>query len=338
MKDTFLHRLKFLFCSGKNNKAKYYARSYWRRFVEPAAFYRHRLDRVLKSISMRPDRDEIFARANYYCKLAPGDAPLPESAPVIQGMPITRQKVYFFDFHRFARWFPKDMRVMLCPGDIVNVQPLPSIVKSRPLCPGNEYNVLMKLDAVRHYIFVNDHASWSGKIPKAIFMGKINGKRERIEFMELYAGSGMVDCGCVDRHPLPGREHWAKPKLTIPEQLRYRFIVCLEGNDVASNLKWVMSSRSLAVMPRPTCETWFMEGRLIPNVHYVEIKPDFSDLPQKIQYYNEHPEEAERIIDNAHKYVDSFRDPEREKLISLLTLSRYFAATNPSQGAPVTPA
>ena len=43
------------------------------------------------------------------------------------------------------------------------------------------------------------------------------------------------------------------PKKTIREHLDYKFIMALEGNDVASNLKWVMSSNSIAVMTRPTC-------------------------------------------------------------------------------------
>lgn len=67
-------------------------------------------------------------------------------------------------------------------------------------------------------------------------------------------------------------------KKTIREHLDYKFIIALEGNDVASNLKWVMSSNSLAVMTRPTCETWFMEGQLIPDYHYVEVKEDFLTL------------------------------------------------------------
>ena len=39
-----------------------------------------------------------------------------------------------------------------------------------------------------------------------------------------------------------------------------------------------MSSNSVAVMPRPKYESWFMEGRLQPGVHYIEIKDDYSDL------------------------------------------------------------
>jgi RNase adaptor protein for sRNA GlmZ degradation len=71
-----------------------------------------------------------------------------------------------------------------------------------------------------------------------------------------------------------------------------------------------------------------MEGRLIPNYHYIEVKEDFSDLEERLQYYIDHPEEAEAIIQHAHEYIDQFRDKERESLISLLVLKKYFEITN----------
>lgn len=101
----------------------------------------------------------------------------------------------------------------------------------------------------------------------------------------------------------------------------------LEGNDVASNLKWVMSSNSIAVTPRLRRESWFMEGTLVPNYHYIEVRDDFSDLEQRLCYYIEHPIEAEAIIHHAHEYVDQFKDQKREKLISLLVLDKYFRLT-----------
>ena len=115
--------------------------------------------------------------------------------------------------------------------------------------------------------------------------------------------------------------------MTIADHLKYKFILALEGNDVASNLKWVMSSNSVAVMPRPTCETWFMEGTLIPNYHYIEIKPDFSDLEERLNHYIQHPNEAESIIKHAHEYVNQFKDKKREDIISLLVLDKYFRMT-----------
>ena len=32
----------------------------------------------------------------------------------------------------------------------------------------------------------------------------------------------------------------------------------------------------VAVMPKPKYESWFMEGKLIPNYHYILIKDDYS--------------------------------------------------------------
>jgi hypothetical protein len=163
----------------------------------------------------------------------------------------------------------------------------------------------------------------------AIFRGDLGEQKEnRTLFMEHFANgqSPFVDAASTNRwddHP-----EWQKGKLTINEHLDYKFIMSLEGNDVASNLKWVMSSNSIAVTPKLTCETWFMEGTLIPNYHYIEVKDDFSDLEERLQYYIDHPEEAEAIIQHAHEYVNQFRDKEREKLISLLVLKKYFEITN----------
>lgn len=103
--------------------------------------------------------------------------------------------------------------------------------------------------------------------------------------------------------------------------------MALEGNDVASNLKWVMSSNSIAVMPRPKYETWYMEGKLIPNYHYIEIASDYHDLLDRIMYYEQHPDEAKAIVEHAHEWIMQFRNKRREKLISMMVLNKYFSLT-----------
>jgi spore maturation protein CgeB len=144
--------------------------------------------------------------------------------------------------------------------------------------------------------------------------------------MNRWYGHPMVDAASTNRseqHP-----EWQREKLTIGDHLDFKFIMSLEGNDVASNLKWIMSSNSIAVTPCLTQETWFMEGTLIPNYHYIEVKPDFSDLEERLTYYIEHPDEAEAIIQHAHDYISQFRDEKREKLISVLVLKKYFDIAN----------
>jgi hypothetical protein len=112
--------------------------------------------------------------------------------------------------------------------------------------------------------------------------------------------------------------------MTVREQLNYKFIISIEGKDVATNLKWIMSSNSVCMMPKPRYETWFMEGKLKAGVHYIEIADDYSDLTQKMEYYLEHEEKVLEIIANANSWVEQFKHPRRERLISLLVAQKYF--------------
>lgn len=319
-----MDKLTYKLRSGKNSKFSYYLTNYIR-LVSPKIFFQSRLKAVLRSCQTREDRDYIMERAEYYNKLQT-EKVLPVGTPKLSEYKPKGQKVYFFDTFQYTRWFPQSLKLLLCPGDITFVPEYPSIVKSRPLTEGNENSVILKLDKVRHFIFVNDTIKFADKKDMVIFRGKVKGKESRRKFMELYFNNKMCDLGDVSKNTTDPAE-WQTEKKSIREHLEYKFIMALEGNDVASNLKWVMSSNSVAVMPRPTCETWFMEGKLIPNYHYIEIKPDFSDLEERINFYLEHPEMAEQIARNANEYVSQFKDKKRERLISLLVLDKYFRMT-----------
>ena len=86
-----------------------------------------------------------------------------------------------------------------------------------------------------------------------------------------------------------------------------------------------MSSNSVAVMPKPKFESWFMEATLIPNFHYIEIKDDYSDLNDKLEYYISNLDELKEISLNANNYVNQFKDEKDEKIISLLVMEKFFS-------------
>jgi len=321
----------YMFNSGKNSHVAYYLKAYIRQAI-PSLFYRMRLHRELKKINRYPDKEAILQRVDYYCKLTtetPIDHTLwQQTAISIQDQPkMHKKKMYYIDIMEYARYFNPVLRWVYRWGDITDLQPLPSLVKSRPLGDDNQNSTLLKLIKVRHFLFVNDKKPWREKRNIAIFRGDLGDQKYNREvFMKRWFGHPMIDAAATNI--FPSRPEWTKPKLTIGEHLDYKFVMSLEGNDVASNLKWVMSSNSIAVMPKPTCETWFMEGTLIPNYHYIEVKPDFSDLTERLTYYIEHPEEAETIIQHAHEHVAQFKDRKREKLISLMVLKKYLQITN----------
>lgn len=320
MVKKLLYKLR----SGKNPKFIYFIVNFLRQ-LQPKFLFRMRLASTLASVEKRSDKEYIMERVNYYNKLQP-TVKLPASAPILANHKLQKPKVYFYDSYEYTRWFSPSFQWGFCPGDVVFVPEYPSIVKSRPLCEGNENSVVLNMDKIRHFTFVKDSKKFTEKSNLVIFRGKVAGKECRVRFLEKFFNHPMCDLGDVSKsQKVP--DEWKTGKKTIREHLDYKFIMALEGNDVASNLKWVMSSNSLAVMPRPTCETWYMEGKLIPNYHYVEIKPDYSDFEERINYYIAHPDEAQKIIDHAHEWVAQFRNKKREKLISLLVMDKYFKAT-----------
>ena len=318
-----LQRLEYKLHSGKNPKLWYYICAYARLLV-PRFLLRRCVARLDDTVQRRDDVDYIASRVHYYAKASIYPSTTKEAwmqgSCEVRRTPVPRQKVYWLDSIPFSRCFPSTLRWHLEWGDVTWVPPVPSIVKSRPITSDNYNSVIMKLDRVRHFTFINDRLAWRNKIDRVIFRGKVAHKEPRLEFMERWYGHERVDAGAIDRV----RPEWQRPKMSLYAHLRFRYIMCIEGNDVASNLKWVMSSNSIAVMPRPTCETWFMEGLLIPDYHYIEVKPDFSDLLERLDYFSAHPSEAEAIVEHAHEWVKQFRDSRRERLISLLVMRRYF--------------
>jgi hypothetical protein len=323
-----LERWKVSRKSGRNAKFPYYCGRVAEECIPPV-FRRLQRERLLRSIETHPLRDEIESRAAYACRLPPAPPP-PDLARAFPDRVGSRRwprrlHTYFFDAKRYLRYFDPDLRFAMVSGDVTWTPEVPSFVKSRPIGTDNANSVLLNLNRVRHFIFVDDPLPWEEKAPTAVFRGKINDKPQRLRLFEAYFGKEGFDLGDVSRaRPNPA---WSKPHLSIPEQLRHRFILSIEGNDVASNLKWIFHSGSLAVMPRPHFETWFQEGRLEPGVHYIEVREDYADLPEKLAFYNAHPDLCRAMNRAEREWAARFRDPAVERLVSLRVIQRYFQAT-----------
>ncbi|MDR2423122.1 MAG: lipopolysaccharide biosynthesis protein [Prevotellaceae bacterium] len=276
------------------------------------------------------ERKYVLSRVDYYNKLN-GNHCLPNETITLANFKLPRKRkhkpahsAYFFDTYEHSRYFDNSLKMSCEFGDITHVPNIPSIVKSRPVGKDNANAILLNLDKARHFVFLNDRLKFADK--KNLLIGRAavyKNQTHRVQFYEMFFGHPMCNLGQVNRGETDHPEWFVEP-LSIDQHLDYKFILCLEGNDVATNLKWVMSSNSLAVMPRPRYETWFMEGSLIADYHYVEIDADYSNLEEKLRYYIQHPDLAQAIVEHAHEHVNQFKNKKREKLIAFLTLAKYF--------------
>jgi hypothetical protein len=313
----------------KNTKLFYYAKNILRLFSISSYFQK----RLIKILQDPEELEYIYDRVNYYNKLT-NPFELQQDAKSIKAFrKHERKKTYYFDLFEYLRYFKESLKISYLFGDIIHVPDTPSIVKSRPIQGDNAHSILMKLNKIRHFVFVKDSLKFKDKKDMLVWRGKCHNKEHRIDFVKQFYNHPLCDVGQTntkDGMDAP----WQKKRLSLKKQLRYKFILAIEGNDVASNLKWAMSSNSLVMMTQPKYETWFMEGRLRANRDYVLLKNDYSDLESKILYYSEHHEEAHAIIANANVHVAQFKNNKRENLISLLVLKKYFEKSNQLKTSP----
>ncbi len=294
----------------------WYARgmSHW---VTPYNICKRQTEKLLSGASSRPDLTEIEDRAAYYNKLSiPFDA---SDAPMVSEIDRHRSR-YFLDLIEHAKGFGANRRLHYLFGDITFVPSVPKIVKSRPISNTNSNSVIINLDKRRHFSWASDPVPFADKKPSAVWRGAAGNKARNL-LVEKFYDHPEFDIGHTSGN-VGGRS--AKRGLTHREQMQFQYFISLEGNDVATNLKWSMASNMLVMSPKLHFETWFMEGRLEPNKHFVLLRDDFSDLEEKVAFYNENPKEAERIIAAAHCWINQFSDPLKERMIAALVLEKYF--------------
>jgi len=159
---------------------------------------------------------------------------------------------------------------------------------------------------------LRDRLSYEEKLPVAIWRGSTTGAcwelpaNEKVDatrkecarrnLVTAWSGKkpGNIDVGLTKLVQLSREMEnrytlLMKKEISVQDMLRYRYIISVEGNDVATNLKWALASNSVVFMPPPTRESIILESNLRPWIHYVPVLHDFTDLTMKIEYCDNNP-------------------------------------------------
>ena len=247
-----------------------------------------------------------------------------------------KQNSHFIDFYMLLRFFNKKNKVDFIYSTKDNIDsfvakknpPYPTFVKSRPIGSNNQNSILLKLNQIKLFHFIKDPKKFENKKNQAVWRGDIRNNPHREYFVKNFYRTPFFDIGQTS----PKQDvAWRKSFMSIKDQLDFKFIFCLEGKCISTNLYWAMSSNSVCIMPQPKYESWFMEGKLKDGVHYIKVKDDFSDAEKKIEFYNNNNDKCLEIIDNANKFVEQFKNSKQERLIQLLILKQYFEFTGQNE-------
>lgn len=140
-------------------------------------------------------------------------------------------------------------------------------------------------------------------------INKLRRETPRRDFVRRYSQSPRedIDIGLVGECSAKVRDSFGtkyfKGAMNTQSQLEHKYLLSLEGNDVATGLKWQLASRCVVFMPQPTRETFAMEGLLVPFVHYVPVQADGSDLEDMVQWAKDNDGLAQWISEQASQFM-----------------------------------
>ena len=222
----------------------------------------------------------------------------------------------------------EDKAFLYTKGDVIHKgKKLPILCKVTDL---GHSHIIVKLNHIRHWSLVRsvraNDIEYTSKKNSIVWRGSTTGitTRFRFDLVNKYKTHPVFDIGfttvcqraAVDASSI-------KPKLSLRDQLQYKFILSIEGNDVSSGLKWQLYSNSVVIMAKPTCVSWAMEDKLIPWVHYLPVKEDFSNLEEVFQWGLVHESKCKAITVAAQKFIEQFLDEEKELEIHRRIIARY---------------
>lgn len=230
-----------------------------------------------------------------------------------------------------------DQTVLVAVGDVAQGLPIPALTKARLIDrPGA--NVLAPLNYRRHfapaYEAIDISTPFRARADKLVWRGSLTGpkrdaifqgRQSREWIFDLAARTTLNDSIDVAFTGVPQsrREEFlpdvlqqlAGNRLSATEQANNKLLLCVEGNDVASGLKWMLAAESCVLMPRPTVDSWFCESLLEPWIHYVPVASDLSDVEEKVEWCLSKPVEAEEVARNGREFARRFLRSERETLL-----------------------
>lgn len=217
----------------------------------------------------------------------------------------------------------KDTKFLFYYGENGSTPKFPVIRKSR--LSSDNTSVVFKMGNLRLFSpclrIKKKDIEWDRKIDDVVWRGATTGGQQRVDFVKKYFNE--YDIGFATIKQKPYMKKYMKRPLSFKEQLKYKYLISLEGNDVASNLRWSLYSSSVVIMPKPKWHSWVMEAMLQPYVHYLPLNDNLDNLDELMEWCKSHDDECRRIAERSTFYMQQFFDYKNEALIKRELLKEY---------------
>jgi len=251
------------------------------------------------------------------------DVPIAINLPTYrhQFQTIHPNTAYPIDIVRLGKHSTKPTLWFQCGDSPYTDYTWPMLVKTRDTRNKSSKGILANLESPRHFgdLFKFSDIPWDQKKADWIWRGADTGRGVRLNFVKKFIKDHDVGFSQYVQDAMVNPELYTRdlmrPKVTPEQLLQYKYLPVVDGNDKSSSLGWVMGSNSVPIMPKPRYHSWFCEPWLKDGIHYVEVKRDFSDLLEKIEWCKSHDKECQEIAENGKKFTMQFMNPIQEEYI-----------------------
>ena len=168
---------------------------------------------------------------------------------------------------------------------------------------------------------LRDDVPWKKKKDVAYWRGALTGAREKLDrdvltdeevcdriprcrLVMLHDKSTLADARLTRTIDVPMDDLVGVPlftrgnkKTTYKEQLQHKALIVMEGNDLATGLRWSLLSRSVVMMPPPERTSWAMEEWLEPWTHYIPLNRNLTNVEKMVRWVKNNDMEARRIAE-----------------------------------------
>jgi len=116
-----------------------------------------------------------------------------------------------------------------------------------------------------------------------------------------------------------------KSMLSFIDLKKYKYLIDLPGHTYSTKMySFLHSKRVIFKLKNINKEhEFYWEKYLEPNIHYVEIEEDFSDLIEKYNYLENNPDVCSQLIDNCQRLINNKLSQENLVDTFLSTFSNY---------------
>jgi len=215
---------------------------------------------------------------------------------------------------------------------------------------GYEYKFKYVQQAIHNY-------PWGKKQAKIFWRGTANGhdalnidiyQHPRLNFMKFLSANqdlDFVDAGFT------GYANWfshyppyassitevkqkfpPKNMVTVMQSIQNKYLLDIDGNSCSySRMAWILYSNSLLMKHSSNKVQWYYD-QLQPNVHYLPISSDFSNLSQQFAWAESHQVEVITITANAHNLASAVFNKEAVLQATITAFEQYNQVTAPFKG------